>query len=87
VPVGDEDITIRRDPNVGRRIEGVRTVPCHSGLAERHQDLAVRTELEDLLPLGTLAAAVGGPQIAVPVDVEAVRKNKHSGAEAPRHVT
>ena len=87
MPVGDEDVAVRRDQNIGRRIEGVGTVARHTSLAQRHQDLAVGTELVDLMTLGALAPAVGDPHIAIPVDVEAVGKDKHPGAEAFRHVT
>src|SRR5262245_35314504 len=45
VSVPDKDISIRRDQDSGRLIECVRAVSSDSGLAERHQDLAVRTEL------------------------------------------
>src|SRR5262249_36887547 len=45
VSVPDEDIAIRRHEDSGRLIECVRAISSDSSLAERHQDLAVRTEL------------------------------------------
>src|SRR5262249_8320204 len=81
VSVADENVAIGRDQNRGRSVEGVRTVACRSGLAEREQDLAVRAELEDLVALAVLALGVGDPDVAVAVDKNSVRKPEHSGPE------
>ena len=78
VSVGDKNVAIGRDQNCGRRVELVRAAAGDAGLAERHQHLAVRAELEDLVALAVLAEAVGHPDIAVAVDVNAVRKQEQS---------
>ena len=41
VAVGDEDVAVRRDDDVGRLVEDVVAVAGDAGLAERHQHLAV----------------------------------------------
>ena len=65
MPIGDEDVAVRRHQDRGRRVEFVRTVAGHAGLAELHQQLAVGTEFEDLLAFAVLAEAVRDPDIAV----------------------
>lgn len=52
-------------------IESVRTLPGDSGLSERHQELSIRTELEDLVPLSVSSLGVGRPDVALLVHVEA----------------
>ena len=50
-----------------------------AGLAERHQHLAVRAELHDQPgPCRSCALAVGDPDVAVAVDVQAVREDEHA---------
>ena len=49
----------------------------HSRLAERHQYLSLGSELENLVTLAVLALSVRDPDIAVLVDTDAVRKDKH----------
>src|SRR5262245_60509340 len=44
--IRDEDVAIRCHQHGRRLIERVRTVSGDSSFAKRHQDLAVRTELE-----------------------------------------
>ena len=52
-------------------------------LAERHQHLAVRAELDDLLALcRPCCLRVGHPDVAVAVDVQAVRKHEQPCADA-----
>src|SRR5262245_62015439 len=89
MPIADEDIAIRRDQDSGRLIKGIRAIAGHPGLAERHQDFAFRTELENLVtlsvPVGILAVgafSVAHPNIAFPVDVDSMRADKHSSAKA-----
>ena len=87
--VPDEDIAIRRDQDGGRLIERVRTISGDSSLAERHQDLAFRTELENLV---TLSVSVGilpvgpfsvrHPDVSVTVHVDSMRTDEHSRAKA-----
>src|SRR4051812_10846244 len=55
-----------------------------AGHAELHQDLAVRRQFGDLKPLAAILgySAVGDPDIAVTIDMQAVRKHKQPGADA-----
>src|SRR5437773_11156817 len=76
--VGDEDVARgRRHDNIGRLIEEIRSRPGNTGLPERQQHLTLRVELEDLMPLAVLPARVGHPEVAVPIDGGAVRKDEH----------
>jgi hypothetical protein len=54
-----EDIAIWRNGNTGRLIERIRIVPRYSLLAEGHQHLARRTQLEDLLASGHAVRVFG----------------------------
>ena len=81
MPVGDEDIAARRDQDRRRRVEFVGAVARMAGLAERHQEFAVGTELEDLMAFAGGAEGVGHPHIAIAVDMKAVRKQKQPGPE------
>ena len=58
--VGDENVAVGRDNDVGRRIESVWTVAGDAGLTERSEQPSVRGELHDNLFL-----AVGGPDGAI----------------------
>src|SRR5262249_30466652 len=49
---------------------------------ERHQDLAVGAELEDRVAFAVAARLIGRPDIALPVDMEAMRAIDQAGAEA-----
>src|SRR5439155_1200645 len=46
VAVRDIDVAVRRDRDVARPVERVLAVARHARLADRHQDLAVRAELD-----------------------------------------
>ena len=74
--VSDEDVAVTRHGNLGRRVELVETRARFALLAERHQDLAFLTELEDLV-----AAVVGDPEKAVLVDRQFVGTDEHTGTE------
>src|SRR5262249_49194019 len=71
-----------------------------AGLAERHQQAAVRRELEDLVPSNRAGRTAGGqtehvrvrvgvarPHIALAVDREPVRKRKHPLTKASQQRT
>src|SRR5688572_6116523 len=77
VTVRDEDVAGRSDENVRRLIEQLRTGAADSCLAECHQHLALRVELEDLMPLAVLAARVGHPEVALAIDGRAMREDEH----------
>ena len=80
--VADEDVAVGRDEDRRRRVELVVAGAGDAGLAERQQELAVRAELEHLLALAAHADAVGQPDIAFAIDMQAVRKDGEAGAEA-----
>ena len=80
VPFGNENVAIARDGDIGRLVECVqggaaRTLP---GLAERHQDLAIRAELGDLHALAIFGVSVGRPDIAFLVHGYGVRKDEQA---------
>ena len=88
VAIGDEDLAAEVDDNVGRSDEGIGAGDADSGLAERHEQLAVAGELEDLETLSSDFAgfverpAVGNPDVAFGIHVEAVRLQEQPLAEA-----
>src|ERR1035438_4684321 len=47
MPFGDEDIAIGRDRDIGGLIEKARRIASNPCFTQRHQDLAIRAELED----------------------------------------
>src|SRR5215472_5039356 len=82
VSVGDEDVAIGRDQDIGRPIEGVGPVARDPGLAQRHQHLSIGTELDNRVALAVAVSAVGHPDVAVPVREQAVRPIDHAAGEA-----
>ncbi len=77
VAVADKDVAVRRHRDVGRRVEGIRPVAGDTRPAQRHQHLAVRAELEDLMAAAVAAAVVRHPDIAVAIDVHSVGMIEH----------
>jgi hypothetical protein len=84
--VRDKDVAILRDDDVGGLIEGVGSIAGHTGLAERHQQLSVGTELEHLVSFAILTPGIGDPDVPFMVHVEPVRKDEHAGAKALEHL-
>ena len=88
VAVGHEDRPVVRDDDIGRRVEVIWSVPRHSRLTERHQNVSGRAELDDAVPsLSSFrrsrgADGVGHPHVRVRVDVNSVRPDEHAAAEA-----
>src|SRR5215831_15972548 len=80
--VGDENVPTRRDIYGGRRIELVWSAARDAGLAKRHQDFAVRTELNNLLPFAGPPQVVGCPYVASVINMKAMRQDEHAGAKA-----
>src|SRR2546426_2483063 len=87
--VRDKDIAIWCDQDGGRLIERVGTITGDSCLAERHQDLAVRAELENLvtlsvspgiLPVGSFS--VRHPDVSFPVHMDPMRTDEHPRTKA-----
>ena len=79
--VGDEDVAVGGDGDVGRPVEGVRSLRADARGAERHEQLAVAAELEDLVSLAVGAGLVARPHVPVVRDVEPVRPHEHAVAE------
>ena len=80
--------------DVGRVGQRVRRISPHARSAQRHQHLAIGTELDDdaslvvfsrkLLELvGGRDARVGHPHVSVSIDMDAVRPHEHAAAKAP----
>src|SRR5438067_1556902 len=82
VPVSNEDVAIRSHYDSRRCIERIGTVARDTGLAQRHQNLSIRTKFEDLMPLAVFALAVRHPNVAILVHIKTVRKYEHTAAKA-----
>ncbi len=82
--IGDEDISIRSDQDVGRWTEGVRSVACDAGFTEGHQNFSVRAELEHLIAFGIFCRAVNQPDVSLSVHMDSMGADEHPGAKA-RH--
>src|SRR5687767_14744674 len=93
--VGHEDISVGRNRHSCWLIECVWPDPADAWCADRHQHLAGRTDLENLLAHRDtlsvlrrdaedrfLVISVGCPDVPVLVDSESVRVRKESDAEA-----
>src|SRR5258708_10878483 len=65
--VADEDVAIRSDGHRRRPIESILGGAGHSRLAQRHQDLSVRTKLEDLVALSVASLGVRYPNAPIPI--------------------
>ena len=65
VSVGDEDIAVGRDQDVGGRVQEIvaLVVAGDAGLAQGHQHLAVRAELDDRVALAVLGLERRSTQI------------------------
>src|SRR5215510_6041401 len=95
VALGDVNIAVLRiGDDVVRVGQRLRRIAAHARLAERQQHLAVGTELDDnaalliltrelLQLIGRRRPRVGHPDIAVAVDMDAMRPYEHAAAEAP----
>src|SRR5579862_9447632 len=82
VAVGDEDIAVRRDHDVGRPVELVIAIAGDARLADRHQHPPIGTELYRRFAAAIAGLAVGDPDIAVAVGAEAMRPVDQLRAEA-----
>src|SRR5262245_32569749 len=80
--------------NVVRFGQRVRRISLHAGFAQRHQHLAIGTELDDNAALlvftrkldaffGCRNASVGHPDVSISIDVDAVWPHEHAAAKAP----
>ena len=87
MPIGHEDIAVGRDDHIGRPIERIGAIARHTSLSERHQQRAVRTELEDLMtlvaPCVRAVGCIGNPHITGAIHIQAMRDDEEAGAETP----
>src|SRR5262245_12966789 len=88
VSLRNEDVAVGRNVDVSRLIEGVggARIAGDARLAQRHQYLAVLAELDDGLAFAAFRDRVRDPNVAVTIDVEAVRIVHHAAAEFGLHV-
>ena len=88
VSVRDVDAAVRPGDHVVRLVELVRAGSRLARRAEAHQQLAVRAELVDLMPLGPrlVPREVGHPDVAAGVHVDAVRRDHDAPAEVRQHL-
>ena len=86
--VGDVDAAVGPDDDVVGLVELAIGVARLAGDAEAHQLLALLVELVDLVaPVACLVAGeVGDPDVAVLVDVDAVRRHHGALAEVGEHL-
>ena len=77
VAVGDEDVAIRGDENIRRAVELIGSIAGDVRPAQRHQQVAVRSELRNGLVL-----AVGNPDRSIGSCEQSVRPLEQAGAEA-----
>src|SRR5580704_5728840 len=82
VAVGDEDIAIRRDYDVGRAVELVIAIAGDARLADRHQHPPIGTEFYRRFAAAIAGLAIGDPDIAVAVSTEAMWPVDQARAEA-----
>jgi hypothetical protein len=80
--IGDEDVAVRSNEHRRWRVEFVSTTAGDPGFAEREQHLAVRTELDNLMTFALLAQPIGDPDVALAIDMDAVRQHQRANAEA-----
>ena len=77
----DKDVAVTTCYHIRWLIEGIRAVAGDTRLAERQQDLPVRTKFDDDVPLSSRRLtdrrdAVCHPDVPLPVDIEAVWKDE-----------
>src|SRR5205085_6179519 len=81
VPVGNENIAVALHEDRRRRVKHIGAVARHAGLAERHQQSALRTEFHDGVALRAATDAVRRPDISLVIDMQAVRKYEQAFAK------
>lgn len=80
--VGDEDVAIGRDYDIGGVIERVFSCAGNAGFSQYQEDFAVGIHFENLLAFAVFGAAVADPDVVIAVNVEAVSLNEHALSEA-----
>src|SRR5690606_17724507 len=91
VAVRHPDVPVRSDRNSGRPVEVVGAVPGDPGFPQRHHHVPLLVELEDLMPQPPLETfhftripggrALGHPEVAFVVEMEAMGKGEHPATE------
>src|SRR6476646_5503987 len=61
--VAHDDVPVGGNRHIRRSVEHIRPVPGYTRLADRQQDLALGTELENLVALAVPARIVRSPDI------------------------
>ena len=84
--VADKNVAIGRNHDAACAVEEALGVAGHALVAERHQHLAFRAELDHDAALAVPDPIVGRPDIAFIIDIEAMRLDEHIGAEAPHEL-
>ena len=87
VSVRNEDVAVRSDCDFGRLIELVEARSGNARLAERHQELSFRTELQHLLALSGYGSVVGDPNVTVFVHGDFVGAHDHALSETLQQLT
>ena len=82
MPVSDKDVAVRRGDDARRSIERVVRGARDAGSTERHEHLAFGAELDDDVTLAVFSIGVRNEDIALAVDVDAVREYEEPRAEA-----
>ena len=83
--VGDVQIAVRRDGDIGRFVEEIlrRIRATNAGPAERQQHATVGRVLEDLAPFDVVDhTGIDNPQVALGVKLDPVREHELAGTEA-----
>src|SRR5688572_15712995 len=65
VSLGHEDIAVGADHNIGGLIEQAGIRACDARLTQRHQDLSVRVEFENLIALAILDLRIRHPEVSL----------------------
>ena len=77
VPVGNENAAVLRHVYVRDPVERVLSVSGDARRAERHENLALRTELVDLLASPVVVSAVCEPDVPLATQVQAMGPHEH----------
>src|SRR5262249_13816666 len=80
--IDDINVSVRRHHDGADSAEIARAVAGHARLAKNHKNLAVWAELDQVGALAVLCDLIAGPDIAVAVDVKAVRDGELIRAES-----
>ena len=93
VSLRNQDVAVGREDDVAWLVQRLRRIARRPAFANGHQQLAVRTEFEDLVAFALRVwkfrellrrgrTLVSHPDVAVLVHLKAVRENHHACAEA-----